>query len=132
MNNDRILINKLKGFENVNSNFLNIILALFGTILLAISSKVQVPFWPVPMTMQTFVIFLIGMTYSVRLSFATVSLYLFEGAMGLPVFAKGGGFAAFRQALKDQPNLSMYQKLRKLGTYLGSGEGEGANIKIIA
>ena len=95
MNNDRILINKLKSFENVNSYFLNIILALFGTILLAFSSKIQVPFWPVPMTMQTFVIFLIGMTYSVRLSFATVALYLFEGAVGLPVFAKGGGLIYF-------------------------------------
>ena len=93
MNNDRILINRLKSFESINSNLLNIILALFGTILLAISSKVQVPFWPVPMTMQTFVIFLIGLTYGVRLSFATVALYLFEGAVGLPVFASGGGIA---------------------------------------
>ena len=93
MNNDRILINKLKGFENINSNLLNIILVLFGTLLLAISSKVQVPFWPVPMTMQTFVVFLIGMTYGVRLSFATVAVYLLEGAVGLPVFASGGGFS---------------------------------------
>ena len=93
MNNERILINKLKSFENINSNLLNILLALFGTLLLAISSKVQVPFWPVPMTMQTFVIFLIGMTYGIRLSFATVALYLFEGAAGLPVFASGGGMA---------------------------------------
>ena len=93
MNNERILINKLKSFENVNSNLLNIVLALFGTLLLAISSKIQVPFWPVPMTMQTFVIFLIGMTYGIRLSFATVALYLFEGAAGLPVFASGGGIA---------------------------------------
>ena len=93
MNNERILINKLKSFENINSNLINILLALFGTFLLAISSKVQVPFWPVPMTMQTFVIFLIGMTYGVRLSFATVALYLFEGAVGLPVFASGGGVA---------------------------------------
>ncbi len=93
MNNHRILINELKSFKNINSNFLNIMLALFGTLLLAISSKVQVPFWPVPMTMQTFVIFLIGMTYGIRLSFATVSLYLFEGAAGLPVFASGGGIA---------------------------------------
>ena len=93
MNNERILINKLKSFENINSNLLNILLALFGTLLLAISSKVQVPFWPVPMTMQTFVIFLIGMTYGVRLSFVTVALYLFEGAAGLPVFASGGGMA---------------------------------------
>ena len=93
MDNDRILINRLRSFENINSNLLNIILALFGTLLLAISSKIQVPFWPVPMTMQTFVIFLIGMTYSLRLSFATVTLYLFEGAAGLPVFASGGGLA---------------------------------------
>ena len=93
MNNERILINKFKSFENINSNDLNIILALFGTLLLAASSKVQVPFWPVPMTMQTFVIFLIGMTYSVRLSFVTVSLYLYQGAIGLPVFAAGGGIA---------------------------------------
>ena len=93
MNNERILINKLKSFENINSNLINILLALFGTFLLAISSKVQVPFWPVPMTMQTFVIFLIGMTYGIRLSFATVALYLFEGAAGLPVFASGGGIA---------------------------------------
>ncbi len=93
MNDNRILINKFKSFENINSNLLNIVLALFGTLLLTISSKVQVPFWPVPMTMQTFVIFLIGMTYGVRLSFATVALYLFQGAAGLPVFASGGGLA---------------------------------------
>ena len=93
MNKDRILINKLKTFENINSNVVSILLVLFGTILLAISAKIQLPFWPVPMTMQTFVIFLIGMTYSVRLSFITVSIYLFEGALGLPVFASGGGIA---------------------------------------
>ncbi len=93
MSEDRILIHKLKNFENINSNFLIITLILFGSILLAISAKVQVPFWPVPMTMQTFVIFLIGMTYSIRLSFATVAFYLFQGAIGLPVFAAGGGIA---------------------------------------
>ena len=82
MHEDRILINKLKNFENINSNFLIITLILIGSILLAISAKVQVPFWPVPMTMQTFVIFLIGMTYSIRLSFATVAFYLFQGAIG--------------------------------------------------
>ena len=93
MHENRILIHKLKNFENINSNFLIITLMLFGSILLAISAKVQVPFWPVPMTMQTFVIFLIGMTYSIRLSFATVGFYLFQGAIGLPVFAAGGGVA---------------------------------------
>ena len=93
MNNERILINKLKSFENINSNLINILLALFGTFLLAISSKVQVPFWPVPMTMQTFVIFLIGMTYGFKLASLTLVAYLIEGAIGLPVFAKGGGIA---------------------------------------
>ncbi len=91
MNKDRILINELDTFKNINSNILNVFFVIFGTLLLAISAKIQVPFWPVPMTMQTFVIFLIGMTYSVRLSFITVALYLFEGAIGLPVFASGGG-----------------------------------------
>jgi len=64
-----------------------------GTALLALSAKVQVPFWPVPMTMQTFVVLLIGITYGPRLGLATGLLYLFEGALGLPVFAKGVGLA---------------------------------------
>ena len=93
MHEDRILIHKLKNFENINSKIVTIMLILIGSILLIISAKIQVPFWPVPMTMQTFVIFLIGMTYSIRLSFVTVALYLFQGALGLPVFASGGGIA---------------------------------------
>ncbi len=91
MNNSRILINNLKIFQGINQNIINLLLILFGTLLLTISAKVQVPFWPVPMTMQTFVVFLIGSTYGVRLSFLTLVAYLIEGAMGLPVFAAGGG-----------------------------------------
>ena len=91
MNNSRILINNLKIFQGINQHVINISLILFGTLLLTISAKVQVPFWPVPMTMQTFVVFLIGSTYGVRLSFFTLIAYLIEGAMGLPVFASGGG-----------------------------------------
>ena len=93
MNNSRILINNLKIFQGINSSITNLSLILFGTLLLTISAKVQVPFWPVPMTMQTFVVFLIGCTYGVRLSFLTLVAYLFEGAIGLPVFAAGGGIA---------------------------------------
>ena len=93
MNNSRILINNLKIFQGINQNVINVLLILFGTLLLTISAKVQVPFWPVPMTMQTFVVFLIGSTYGVRLSFLTLVAYLFEGAIGLPVFAAGGGIA---------------------------------------
>ena len=91
MNNSRILINSLKIFQGINQNIINVLLILFGTLLLTISAKVQVPFWPVPMTMQTFVVFLIGSTYGVRLSIFTLVAYLLEGAIGLPVFAAGGG-----------------------------------------
>jgi biotin transport system substrate-specific component len=73
------------------------LLALAGTALLTVSAKIQIPFWPVPMTMQTFAVLAIGMAYGWRLGGATVLLYLAEGAAGLPVFAgtpeKGIGIA---------------------------------------
>tara|TARA_B100000287_G_scaffold321088_1_gene305044 strand:+ start:610 stop:1158 length:549 start_codon:yes stop_codon:yes gene_type:complete len=62
-------------------------IVLFGTLLLTISAKIKVPFYPVPMTMQTFVVVLIGITLGWKLGLATVFAYLFEGAIGLPVFA---------------------------------------------
>jgi biotin transport system substrate-specific component len=71
------------------------ILALAGTALLTLSAKIQVWPGPVPITMQTFVILTIGMTYGWRLGGATLLLYLAEGAIGLPVFSKGGGIAYF-------------------------------------
>jgi biotin transport system substrate-specific component len=73
------------------------VLALLGSALLTLSAKVQVPFYPVPMTMQTLVVLLIGMAFGARLGAATLALYLAEGAVGLPVFAgtpeKGIGLA---------------------------------------
>src|SRR5690349_15200312 len=73
------------------------VLALAGSLLLTASAKAQVPMWPVPMTMQSFVVLVIGMAYGARLAGATVALYLLEGALGLPVFAgtpeKGIGLA---------------------------------------
>ncbi|MCK5276485.1 MAG: biotin transporter BioY [Alphaproteobacteria bacterium] len=71
------------------------ILALAGTALLTLSAKIQIWPGPVPITMQTFVILTIGMTYGWRLGGATLLLYLAEGAVGLPVFAAGGGIAYF-------------------------------------
>jgi biotin transport system substrate-specific component len=62
-------------------------LALGGSLLLAISAKVQVPFYPVPLTLQTLVVLLIGATLGARLAAASVALYLFEGLIGMPVFA---------------------------------------------
>lgn len=70
------------------------VLAVAGTALLAISAQISVPMWPVPMTMQTFAVVLIGAAYGWRLGGATVALYLAEGAMGLPVFANGGSLAS--------------------------------------
>ena len=76
-----------------------IFLALLGTIILAISSKIKIPFYPVPMTMQTLVVLLLGILFGWKLGVATVLLYLFEGAIGLPVFAgtpeKGMGLMYF-------------------------------------
>jgi biotin transport system substrate-specific component len=65
----------------------NAILALAGTLLLWISVKVHIPFWPVPLTMQTFVVLVLGMAYGWKLGAATMLLYLAEGAIGLPVFS---------------------------------------------
>lgn len=73
------------------------VLMVVGSLLLTLAAKVQVPFYPVPMTMQTLVVLGIGMAYGWRLGGATVLLYLAEGAAGLPVFAgtpeKGIGLA---------------------------------------
>lgn len=73
------------------------VLAFIGVAALTISAKVQIPFYPVPMTMQTFVVLVTGIAYGTRLGVATVLLYLGAGAVGLPVFAgtpeKGIGLA---------------------------------------
>ena len=73
--------------------------ALIGSIALAISSKIKIPFYPVPMTMQTFIVLVIGIGFGWKLGLATVSLYLFEGIIGLPVFSgtpeKGVGLVYF-------------------------------------
>ena len=70
-----------------NDLLLNLLLILAGTLLLTASSKVQIPFYPVPLTMQTFVVLLIGLTLGWRLGGLTVLAWLAEGAAGLPVFA---------------------------------------------
>ena len=76
-----------------------ILIALFGTLLLTISAKIKIPFYPVPMTMQTFIVLLLGITLGSKIGLLTISLYLFEGIFGLPVFAgtpeKGIGFVYF-------------------------------------
>ena len=63
-------------------------LMLVGSAFLAICAQINVPLYPVPITMQTFGVLLIGMAFGSRLGAATVGLYLFEGAIGLPVYAQ--------------------------------------------
>ena len=76
-----------------------VFLALIGSVVLAISSKIKIPFYPVPMTMQTLVVLMIGIIFGWKLGLATVFLYLFEGIIGLPVFSgtpeKGLGLVYF-------------------------------------
>ena len=62
-------------------------LAVLGTLVLAVSAKVQVPFYPVPMTLQTLAVLTLGALFGARLAAATLTLYLAEGLVGLPVFA---------------------------------------------
>tara|TARA_B100001123_G_scaffold436336_2_gene566426 strand:- start:75 stop:635 length:561 start_codon:yes stop_codon:yes gene_type:complete len=75
------------------------LISIIGSILITVSAKIKIPFYPVPMTMQTFTILLIGISLGSKIGLATVSLYLFEGIIGLPVFAnspeKGVGLIYF-------------------------------------
>lgn len=66
---------------------------LGGTALLALSAKIAVPFWPVPMTLQSLAVLVIGASYGRNLAIVTLLTYLIQGAIGLPVFAAGGGLS---------------------------------------
>ena len=76
-----------------------VLIVLFGSIFLTISAKIKIPFYPVPMTMQTFAVLLLGMIFGYKIAIAIVATYLFEGLIGIPVFAnspeKGIGIAYF-------------------------------------
>ena len=71
----------------LNKVFKIILLAILGSLLLTISAKIKIPFYPVPMTMQTFVVLFLGITLGNKIGLLTISLYLFEGIFGLPVLA---------------------------------------------
>ena len=75
------------------------LIAIFGSVLLTISAKIKIPFYPIPMTMQTFVVLFLGIMLGSKIGLLTISLYLFEGIFGLPVFAgtpeKGTGLIYF-------------------------------------
>ena len=72
---------------------------ILGSIALTISAKIKIPFYPVPMTMQTFVVLFLGISLGYKIGLASVGLYLFEGILGMPVFSnspeKGVGLIYF-------------------------------------
>ncbi len=72
---------------------------ILGSIALTISAKIKIPFYPVPMTMQTFVVLFLGVSLGYKIGLASIGLYLFEGILGLPVFSnspeKGVGLIYF-------------------------------------
>ena len=86
--------------QKTNIKILKTIFVIFvGTILLTLSAKIKIPFYPVPMTMQTFIVLFMGIAFGWKISVLTISTYLLEGIAGLPVFAgtpeKGVGLIYF-------------------------------------
>ena len=75
------------------------ILVFLGTMVLTMSAKLKIPFYPVPMTMQTFVVIFLGLAFGYKIGLATVGVYLLEGIIGIPVFSnspeKGVGLVYF-------------------------------------
>ena len=75
------------------------LLAIVGSVLITISAKIKIPFYPVPMTMQTFVVLFLGLSFGYKIGVATVGLYILEGIIGIPVFSnspeKGIGWIYF-------------------------------------
>ena len=76
-----------------------LVVIILGSIILTVSAKIKIPFYPVPMTMQTFVVLLLGVSFGYKIALASVGLYLLEGIVGLPVFSnspeRGVGLAYF-------------------------------------
>ncbi|MCL5777956.1 biotin transporter BioY [Limibaculum sp. FT325] len=82
----RVLAEALPGGEGAALRAKQVLLVAFGVAALAVAAKIKVPFWPVPITMQTFVVLTIGAAYGLRLSVGTVLAYLAVGALGFDVF----------------------------------------------
>jgi biotin transport system substrate-specific component len=86
--------------QNTHSQIIKSLLVIFvSSIILAISAKIKIPFYPVPMTMQTFVVLFLGISFGYKIALSAVILYLVEGILGLPVFSnspeRGVGLAYF-------------------------------------
>ena len=98
MNNDRSLRDTwIESFilqsknEEKFSLITNVFIVAICSILLILSAKIKVDLYPVPMTLQPLAILMIAMLCGRNISVASVTLYLLQGIIGLPVFAYGGG-----------------------------------------
>jgi biotin transport system substrate-specific component len=86
LNHTNLLIARLFPALKINNFYQAVLLAIAGTFALTLEAKIQIPLYPVKISMQPFVSILLGCLYGRRLAVATVALYLLEGALGLPVF----------------------------------------------
>ena len=74
--------------QNTHTQIIKSVIVIFlGSVMLAISAKIKIPFYPVPMTMQTFMVLFLGVCFGYKIAISTVGLYLIEGVLGLPVFS---------------------------------------------
>jgi biotin transport system substrate-specific component len=91
-----MIILKTNSIQKVLKTF---VLIFLGTMALTISAKLKIPFYPVPMTMQTFMVLFLGLAFGYKIGLATVGVYLLEGIIGMPVFSnspeKGVGLVYF-------------------------------------
>ena len=89
-------LQKTNSIQKVLKTF---VLIFLGTMALTISAKLKIPFYPVPMTMQTFVVLFLGLAFGYKIGLVTVGVYLLEGIIGIPVFSnspeKGIGLVYF-------------------------------------
>jgi len=91
MNQDTVLSKALIGSD---AFLWKVALVVAGSFTIALGAQVAVPMLPVPMTLQTLAVLMVGLTYGARLGAVTLAVYLLEGALGLPVFANGGAGVA--------------------------------------
>ena len=73
--------------NSIQKTFKTFALIFLGTVALTISAKLKIPFYPVPMTMQTFIVIFLGLAFGYKIGLATVGVYLAEGIIGIPVFS---------------------------------------------
>ena len=102
-----------KAENNSQKIFRYVVITLAGSALITLCAQISIPFYPVPVTMQTFAVILIGLIYGWRLGGITVALYLIEGAIGLPVFAGGkGGMTAHNRFYVMETNTQCWDGVR--------------------